>query len=41
MTAEQGLADLLPHAGNMCLLDEVLSWNQAGVICRSASQQPE
>jgi predicted hotdog family 3-hydroxylacyl-ACP dehydratase len=39
VTAEQRLADLLPHAGNMCLLDEVLSWNQAGVVCRSASHR--
>ena len=39
MTAGQALAALLPHAGSMCLLDEVLSWSQAGVICRSASHR--
>jgi predicted hotdog family 3-hydroxylacyl-ACP dehydratase len=39
MTAGQALAALVPHAGSMCLLDEVVSWNQARVICRSASHR--
>ncbi len=39
MTAGQGLAALVPHAGSMCLLDEVVSWNEARVICRSASHR--
>jgi predicted hotdog family 3-hydroxylacyl-ACP dehydratase len=39
MTAGQPLAALVPHAGSMCLLDEVVSWNDARVICRSASHR--
>ena len=39
MTAGQALAALVPHAGSMCLLDEVISWDEARVICRSASHR--
>lgn len=39
MTAGQALAALVPHAGSMCLLDEVVSWNEARVVCRSASHR--
>jgi len=39
MTAGQALAALVPHAGRMCLLDEVVSWNETQVICRSASHR--
>jgi len=39
MTAGQALAALVPHAGSMCLLDEVVSWNEARVLCRSASHR--
>ena len=39
MTAGQALAALVPHAGSMCLLDEVVWWNEARVICRSASHR--
>jgi predicted hotdog family 3-hydroxylacyl-ACP dehydratase len=27
---------LIPHAGEMCLLDEVERWNETGITCRSA-----
>jgi predicted hotdog family 3-hydroxylacyl-ACP dehydratase len=30
-------AALVPHAGSMCLLDEVLTWDDTRVACRSAS----
>lgn len=30
---------LIPHAGSMCLLDEVASWDEAAVHCRSRSHQ--
>lgn len=30
-------ADLIPHAGRMCLLDEVLAWDAATIHARSAS----
>ncbi len=39
MTAEQALTALVPHAGSMCLLDEVTSWNETRVSCRSASHR--
>jgi predicted hotdog family 3-hydroxylacyl-ACP dehydratase len=39
MTTGQALAALVPHAGSMCLLDEVVSWDEARVICRSASHR--
>lgn len=28
---------LIPHAGGMCLLDEVLSWDAASIHCRTRS----
>ena len=39
MTAGQALAALVPHAGSMCLLDEVVSWDEARIICRTASHR--
>jgi len=32
-------AALVPHAGAMCLLDEVASWDDGGIRCRSASHR--
>lgn len=29
------LCSLIPHAGSMCLLDEVIEWSEQGVVCRS------
>ena len=29
----------VPHAGKMCLLDEVLDWDAAGARCRSATHR--
>ncbi len=39
MTSGRPLAELLPHAGAMCLLDELLSWDEARILCRSASHR--
>lgn len=39
MTTGRPLAELLPHAGAMCLLDELLSWDRARIVCRSASHR--
>jgi len=39
MTAGQALAALVPHAGGMCLLDEVASWDETHICCRSASHR--
>jgi predicted hotdog family 3-hydroxylacyl-ACP dehydratase len=35
----QEVAALLPHAGAMCLLDEVACWDETHVVCRSASHR--
>lgn len=37
MTAGHKPAALVPHGGSMCLLDEVASWDETRVTCRSAS----
>jgi len=39
MTSGQALAALIPHAGGMCLLDAVESWDDTRVACRSASHR--
>lgn len=39
MTSGQVLAALVPHAGSMCLLDAVESWDESRVACRSASHR--
>jgi predicted hotdog family 3-hydroxylacyl-ACP dehydratase len=39
MTSGQALAALIPHAGSMCLLDAVESWDETRVSCRSASHR--
>ena len=31
------LCDLIPHAGEMCLLDEVAEWDEKHIVCRSRS----
>jgi predicted hotdog family 3-hydroxylacyl-ACP dehydratase len=31
------IARLVPHAGAMCLLDEVLEWDDARIVCRTRS----
>jgi predicted hotdog family 3-hydroxylacyl-ACP dehydratase len=28
---------LIPHAGSMCLLDEVIRWDEDSIVCRTAS----
>jgi predicted hotdog family 3-hydroxylacyl-ACP dehydratase len=35
MIDRTAIAQLIPHAGTMCLLDEVLSWDDEGIWCRS------
>lgn len=39
MTSGQALAALVPHAGSMCLLDAVESWDETRVTCVSASHR--
>ncbi len=31
------LAQLLPHSGDMCLLDRVLNWDEAAIHCQTLS----
>lgn len=33
------LCALIPHAGSMCLLDEVVDWDDENIRCRSASHR--
>jgi predicted hotdog family 3-hydroxylacyl-ACP dehydratase len=33
------IATHIPHAGSMCLLDEVLSWDTTHIECRSATHR--
>jgi predicted hotdog family 3-hydroxylacyl-ACP dehydratase len=33
------IAAHIPHAGEMCLLDEVLSWDETRIECRSATHR--
>jgi predicted hotdog family 3-hydroxylacyl-ACP dehydratase len=34
-----GIAALIPHQGAMCLLEEVLSTDDAGIVCRAVSHR--
>jgi predicted hotdog family 3-hydroxylacyl-ACP dehydratase len=36
MIDRDAIGRLIPHAGAMCLLDDVLSWDDASIRCRSA-----
>lgn len=36
---KSALQDLIPHAGSMCLLDQVLSWDATQIRCNSRSHQ--
>jgi predicted hotdog family 3-hydroxylacyl-ACP dehydratase len=33
------IAALIPHAGKMCLLDEVISWDEHHIACRSGAHR--
>ena len=37
MLARRHILELIPHQGTMCLLDEVLSWTDTTITCRSQS----
>lgn len=38
MLTRAQILDLIPHGAAMCLLDQVLEWNQVGIHCRSDSR---
>ena len=33
------IAGMIPHAGRMCLLDEVVRWDESAIRCRSRSHR--
>lgn len=33
------ICKLIPHAGDMCLLNEVISWDENNIICTSSTHQ--
>ena len=33
------IAARIPHQGAMCLIDAVVSWDEAGIVCRAASHR--
>jgi predicted hotdog family 3-hydroxylacyl-ACP dehydratase len=33
------LCEMIPHAGAMCLLDGVISWDDNSIVCQSSSHQ--
>lgn len=37
MNKQHRICDLIPHAGTMCLLDEILSWDRKNIVCSSRS----
>lgn len=37
MLTKEGIAAMIPHAGDMCLLDGVLTWDADSIRCISAS----
>ena len=36
---KQQIADLIPHAGAMCLLDAVVSWDAKTIVCVASSHR--
>lgn len=39
MLDREAIAGLIPHAGDMCLLDRVLGWDDCSIRCRSDSHR--
>ena len=37
MPGDPALSGLVPHQGAMCLLESVLRWDAAGIVCRAVS----
>jgi predicted hotdog family 3-hydroxylacyl-ACP dehydratase len=37
MLGRADIVRLIPHQGAMCLLDEVVSWDEAMIVCRTGS----
>lgn len=41
MLNHDALCRLIPHTGDMCLLDEVTAWDDTSVVCRALSHRNE
>ena len=39
MTGTATIATLIPHAGRMCLLDDIVSWSDETICCRSSQHR--
>jgi predicted hotdog family 3-hydroxylacyl-ACP dehydratase len=39
MIDRDAISRLIPHSGSMCLLDEVVSWDDTMICCRSAQHR--
>ena len=39
MIDEARIRSLVPHAGSMCLLQQVLQWDHASIVCQSAGHR--
>ena len=39
MIDKAAIAELVPHAGSMCLIDRVLRWDSTGIRCATASHR--
>ena len=39
LISREAIAGMIPHAGSMCLLDGVLSWDASGIRCMSRSHR--
>jgi predicted hotdog family 3-hydroxylacyl-ACP dehydratase len=39
MIDRAAIAELIPHAGAMCLIDRVLHWDASGISCATASHR--
>ncbi len=39
MIKHDELCQLIPHSGNMCLLESVLDWNESEIVCEVISHQ--
>ena len=37
MIEHDELCSLIPHAGDMCLLDRVIEWNDTEIVCETTS----
>lgn len=39
MLGREQIVELVPHQGRMCLLDHLVEWDEARIVCRAASHR--